>query len=83
MHFTEGERMNTPAINAALLDLAAALPIGVGIAVIVVRGADDKGHRQCHVCDQNMDAGAFALAGDCLKQLGESDGETPAGVRIN
>lgn len=74
--------MNTPAVNAALLDLAAALPLGVGIAVVVVRGQDDKGHRQCHVCDHNMDAGAFGLAGDCLKQMGESDGQLPVGARI-
>ena len=75
--------MNTPAVNAALLDLAAALPIGVGIAVIVVRGRDETGHRKVHVCDHNMDADAFQSAATCLETMGKTDGEQPAGARVN
>lgn len=74
--------MNTPAINAALLELSEALPIGVGLAVIVVRGADEDGQRKVHVCDHNMDADAFMVAANCLTAMGESDGESPAGARL-
>lgn len=75
--------MHTPAVNAALLELAAALPVGVGIAVVVVRGRDHTGHRRVHVCDHNMDADAFEVAGQCLNTMSRTDGEQPPGARVN
>lgn len=74
--------LHRPALNAVLAELAAVLPLGVGVAVVIVRGADAEGFRQCHVCDRDMDADAFEVAADCLKQMGETDGKAPAGARL-